>query len=321
MNITVIGCGRWGSFLAWYLSGLGHRVLMYGRRGSRTFETLKNERKNEYLALSEEVTFTDSLNTALKASEHIVISVGAQGFPELLTEIKDTLSGNGGKKYILCMKGIVENGGKRLSEVAYEILGEDTRCAVWLGPGHAEDFVKGIPNCMLFASKDVDLAKELCEAFASQLIRFYYSADIIGCEVGAASKNVIGIAAGMLDGLNYSSLKGALMARGPREIARLTTAMGGDERSIFGLCHLGDYEATLFSAHSHNRSFGEAFVKNEDYGKLAEGVYTVRALMYLSKRYGVEMPICSAVNAILYEKKKPKEVLSALFLREQKSEF
>lgn len=321
MNITVIGCGRWGSFLAWYLSGLGHRVLMYGRRGSRTFEALKSERRNEYLALSDEVAFTDSLSEALMASETLIISVGAQGLPELLTEIKETLSGNGGKEYILCMKGIVENGGKRLSEVACEILGEDTKYAVWLGPGHAEDFVRGIPNCMLFASKDVSLAKELCKRFASSLIRFYYSADIVGCEIGAASKNVIGIAAGMLDGLNYSSLKGALMARGPREIARLTTAMGGDERSIFGLCHLGDYEATLFSAHSHNRKFGETFVKNESYDKLAEGVYTVRALMYLSEKYGVEMPICSAINAILYEKKKPKEVLSTLFLREQKSEF
>ena len=111
------------------------------------------------------------------------------------------------------------------------------------------------------------------------------------------------------------------MARGPREIARLVTAMGGDERSIFGLCHLGDYEATLFSPHSHNRKFGETFVKGENYDKLAEGVYTVRSLMYLKEKYGVDMPICSAVNAIVHEGKVPKEVLSSLFLRSQKSEF
>lgn len=321
MKVTVIGCGRWGSFLAWYLSGQGHNVLMYGRKGSRSYEELKNNRKNEYLTLSDKVSFTDSLSEALNACNTVIISVGAQGFPALVSEIKDTLSGHGNKEFILCMKGIVEDGGKRLSEVVYEILGKDTKCALWIGPGHAEDFTKGIPNCMLFVSKDESYTKELCERFGSPLIRFYYSTDVIGCEVGAAAKNVIGIAAGMLDGFNYSSLKGALMARGPREIARLVTAMGGDERSIFGLCHLGDYEATLFSPHSHNRKFGEMFVKGESYDKLAEGVYTVRSLMYLKEKYGVDMPICSAVNAIVHEGKVPKEVLSSLFLRSQKSEF
>lgn len=321
MNVTVIGCGRWGSFLAWYLSGQGHSVLMYGRKGSRSYETLKAERKNEYISLPDSVNFTDSLREALNKSETVVISVGAQGFPSLVKEIKDTLCGHGNKEYLLCMKGIVEDGGKRLSEVVYDILGEDAKCALWIGPGHAEDFTKGIPNCMLLVSSDEAFVKELCERYGSSLIRFYYSTDVIGCEVGAAAKNVIGIAAGMLDGLNYSSLKGALMARGPREIARLATAMGGDERSIFGLCHLGDYEATLFSQHSHNRKFGETFVQGECYDKLAEGVYTVRSLMYLKEKYGVEMPICSAVNAIVHENKVPREVLSSLFLREQKSEF
>ena len=321
MNITVIGCGRWGSFLAWYLSGLGQNVLMYGRKGSHSYESLKKDRKNEYITLPDSVKFTDSLGHALSTSETVVISVGAQGFPELVKEIKENLSSGADKEFILCMKGIVEDGGKRLSEVVYDILGEDTRCALWIGPGHAEDFTKGIPNCMLFVSKDESFVRELCERYASTLIRFYYSTDVIGCEVGAAAKNVIGIAAGMLDGLNYTSLKGALMARGPREIARLATAMGGDERSIFGLCHLGDYEATLFSPHSHNRKFGESFVKGESYDKLAEGVYTVRSLMYLKEKYGVDLPICSAVNAIVYEKKKPSDVLSSLFLREQKSEF
>ena len=321
MNITVIGCGRWGSFLAWYLSGMGHNVLMYGRRGSLSYETLKNERKNEYLTLSDSVSFTDSLSYALSASDTVVISVGTQGFPALVSDIKNTLNGHGNKEFILCMKGIVEDGGKRLSEVVYEILGSDTRCALWIGPGHAEDFTRGIPNCMLFVSNDESYTKALSEKFGSSLIRFYYSTDVIGCEVGAAAKNVIGIAAGMLDGLNYSSLKGALMARGPREIARLASAMNGDERSIFGLCHLGDYEATLFSPHSHNRKFGESFVKGEKYDKLAEGVYTVRSLMLLKARYNVDMPIGTAVYDIVHEGKKPEDVLSSLFLRSQKSEF
>jgi glycerol-3-phosphate dehydrogenase (NAD(P)+) len=129
------------------------------------------------------------------------------------------------------------------------------------------------------------------------------------------------IAAGILDGMGYTSLKGALMARGPREIARLTAAMGGDERSIFGLCHIGDYEATLFSAHSHNRYFGEAFIKGEKFDKLAEGYYTVRALTALAEKNGVDMPISFAVEDVLYRGRDPREALGSLFDRSLKSEF
>ncbi len=320
-RVTVIGCGRWGSFLSWYLSGLGFKIMMYGRADSDSYQALRTSRKNEYLDIPDSVEFTDDIKYALSYSNTIVISVGVQSFPALAREIRDTLGENDGKTYILCMKGIIEDGGLRPSEALYSALGPDTKCVLWLGPGHAEDFVKGIPNCMLLASSDAALAKAMCDRLGSSLIRFYYSADVIGCEVGAATKNVIGIGAGILDGMNYSSLKGALMARGPREIARLAEAMGGNERSIFGLCHLGDYEATLFSQHSHNRRFGESFVRHEPYGKLAEGVFTVRSLMYLKNKYNIEMPICTAVNDVIHEGKDPEDVMASLFLREQKSEF
>ena len=319
-NVTVIGCGRWGSFLAWYSSKLNMDVLIYGRKNSQTFLNLKKDRKNEYVVLNEKVNFSDDLKESLYFSNDIIISVGTQVFKTLLEEIKCTGLYKG-KTFYLCMKGIVEDGFKRLSEVFNEVLGDESKCVLWVGPGHAEDFTQGIPNCMLMCSEDIKLAEEKSKKFGSSLIRFYYSNDTIGCEVGAASKNVIGIAAGMLDGINYTSLKGALMARGPREIARLVTAMGGDERTVFGISHLGDYEATLFSAHSHNRRFGETFVKGEKYDKLAEGVFTVRALIGLKEKYNVDMPICTAINEIVHNNGDPKEVMASLFLREQKSEF
>ena len=161
----------------------------------------------------------------------------------------------------------------------------------------------------------------LVRSFSSDLIRFYYGTDLIGNEIGAAAKNVVGIAAGMLDGLEYSSLKGALMSRGTREIARLIKAAGGNEISAYGLAHLGDYEATLFSEHSHNRKFGEMYIKGEDYDKLAEGVFTVKALLNMADKYGVELPISDAVNKIINLKKDPKEILSNLFVRSIKREF
>ena len=125
----------------------------------------------------------------------------------------------------------------------------------------------------------------------------------------------------MLDGLNLSSLKGALMSRGTREIARLIKAMGGKELSAYGLCHLGDYEATLFSQHSHNRRFGEMLVKGEKFSLLAEGVDTTKALVLLGKKYNVDLPICNTVNSVIAGEKTPENALSELFLRSIKTEF
>ena len=120
------------------------------------------------------------------------------------------------------------------------------KIAVWVGPGHIQAFLKGLPNCMVIDSENKELVRSLCDGFRSKLIRFYYGDDLIGNEIGAAAKNVMGIAAGMLDGGGYSTLKGPLMSRGAREVSRLIKAMGGNELSAYGLCHLGDYETTLF---------------------------------------------------------------------------
>jgi glycerol-3-phosphate dehydrogenase (NAD(P)+) len=174
---------------------------------------------------------------------------------------------------------------------------------------------------MVIGSENIEVTKQIAKAFNSELIRFYYGQDLIGNEIGAATKNVMGIAAGMLDGLKYSSLKGSLMARGTREISRLIRVMGGNDLTIYGLSHLGDYEATLFSAHSHNRKFGQAFVEGKPFDKLAEGVSTIKALKELSEQYNVELPICNALFEILYEHKNAKDTLEELFLRPIKFEF
>jgi glycerol-3-phosphate dehydrogenase (NAD(P)+) len=219
------------------------------------------------------------------------------------------------------MKGLEEETGKRLTQVVSEEIEKIGSISVWVGPGHVQDFTSQIPNCMILDSENFEITKEIVQNIGSDLIRFYYGRDLIGNEVGAAAKNVIGIAAGMLDGLGVSSLKGALMARGAREISRLIKALGGNELTAYGLSHLGDYDATLFSEHSQNRRFGESYVKNEPYTKLAEGVSTVKALVKLSREHNLEIPICEAVNKIVNEGYDPKEVLLNLFLRPLKSEF
>lgn len=321
MNITVIGCGRWGSLITWYLSSRrGHDLTLYGRPSSARMKQLLAERRNDLLTLPDEVRLsTDLADCLTPACEVVVISVGAQGLRTLMEEM--TAYDLSRKTVVLCMKGIEAATGKRLTEVAAEYLPPTTRVAVWVGPGHVQEFYGGIPNCMVIDSEDEDTKKRLVEAFSGELIRFYFGTDLIGSEIGAAAKNVVGIAAGMLDGAGLTTLKGALMSRGTREIARLIAAMGGSELSAYGLCHLGDYEATVFSKFSHNRAFGEAFIKGEPYTELAEGYATVRALTLLGRSYAVDLPICTAVYRILYEGADPKEELDTLFGRELKTEF
>ncbi len=318
MNITVIGCGRWGSFIAWYLDKIGHQVTLYGRSTSKHMKEFAETRSNGLLKLKESVKLSVDLSN-LDSAEIIVISVNSQGLERLMEEIGQRSLIN--KTFVLCMKGIEIGTGRRLTEIAAQGLDDSNHIAVWLGPGHVQEYLRDIPNCMVIDSKEDRVKEQLISEFSGDLIRFYYGQDLIGNEIGAAAKNVIGIAAGMLDGLNLTTLKGALMSRGTREIARLIKAMGGNELSAYGLCHLGDYQATVFSEFSHNRGFGESFVKGEVFTDLAEGYYTVKALIELGEKYQVDLPICKAVFAVLYEKKDPKTILEQLFARDLKNEF
>ena len=225
------------------------------------------------------------------------------------------------KTFVLCMKGIEDATGKRLSEVLIESGVDRNKIAVWVGPGHIQEFTRNVPNCMIIDSYNPDLTKYLVDNFSSKLIRFYLGNDIIGSEIGAGAKNVMGVGAGMLDGLGYSVLKGALMARGAHEISQLIQAKGGNPLSAYGLCHLGDYEATLFSPHSHNRKFGETFIKGEPFTKLAEGVPTASALLKMAKDLNVDLPITQAIYNIINKQSNPDEILEQLFSRDCKKEF
>ena len=319
MKIAVIGCGRWGSFIAWYLDKIGNEVTLYGRETSEKMKNFLENRKNNFLELPKSISLTTNINDVFD-KDLIIISVGTQGLRDLLNENR-VLFKETNIPIILCMKGIEIKTGFTPTKIVKDILGENYSCGAWIGPGHVQDFTNGIPNCMVIDSDDRELVKKLVDSFSSNLIRFYYGTNLLGNEIGAASKNVIGIAAGMLDGFNLSSLKGALMSRGTREIARLIEKMGGDKSCAYELCHLGDYAATVFSEFSNNRKFGEKFVKGESFEKLAEGYFTTKALMDLSEKYDVELPITNAVYEIIYNKKDPKEILDNLFKRSIKMEF
>ncbi len=329
MKISVLGCGRWGSFIAWYQAAvLKNQVISWGPEGDYSYEVLKNTGRNEYVSLDKSITLTCDLQYAVESADVIIISISSQGLRGFMKKI--TRFSVADKPFVLCMKGIEESTGKRLSEVLTESGISGDNIAVWVGPGHIQAFTQGIPNCMVIDSLNEKLKRWLADSFKSNLIRFYYGNDLIGTEIGAAAKNVLGIAAGVLDGSGYVSLKGPLMSRGANEVGRLIEAMGGKFNSAYGLAHLGDYETTLFSEYSHNRKYGEMMAHGAKFEKLAEGVMTAKAMKKLGDKYNVDLPITNAVYEGCFLShafdsgdgaKNCMNIILKLFERRTKSEF
>lgn len=319
-NISVIGCGRWGTFLGYYAAN--HcgcdTVSLYDIPTSPNFIELRDTRKNPYLTLSDNMELTEDLNKILE-NDTIIISIGCQHLRSLAKQLNGyNLSG---KTFLLAMKGLEEPSAKNLVDVFNEEIKQDIHVAILAGPGHVQDYMKGVPSCAVIDSYEPETQERLIKMLSSDLIRFYYGSDVIGNEIGAALKNVIGIAAGILDGLEWYGLKGALMARAPIEVGRFIKFFGGNPHTAYGLAHLGDYEATLFSKYSHNRTFGEMFAKGERFGKLAEGVATLKAVKLIADEKEIDMPICQALYKVIYENADIKSTIKAMFERDLKNEF
>ncbi len=318
-KLSLIGCGRWGTFLGWYSANYcGYDVDMYDIPTSPNFIELRDTRKNAYLSLSNNMYLHEKLADVL-GNDTIIISIGCQYFRGLCKELNAyDLSG---KTFLLAMKGLEEPGAKIMFDVMREEIKQDIHIAVLAGPGHVQDYMKKVPSCAVIDSDEDDVKDRLIKNLQSDLIRFYYGSDLTGNQIGAALKNVIGIAAGILDGLEWYGLKGALMARAPIEVGRFIKYFGGNPHTAYGLAHLGDYEATLFSQHSHNRTFGEKFARGEDFGKLAEGVATLKAVKMIADQKGIDMPICQALYKVVYEKADIKSTIRSMFERDLKKEF
>lgn len=318
-QLSVIGCGRWGTFLGWYAANYCvDSVKLYDLPASPNFIELNETRKNSYLSLSDNMTLTPDIEEALQ-NQYIIISIGCQHLRSLAKQINSfNLEG---KYFLLAMKGLEEPSAKTLIDVFKEEVNQNVHIACLGGPGHVQDYMKKVPSCAVIDSYEDDVKHAWIELLQSDLIRFYYGNDVIGNQIGAALKNVIGIAAGILDGLEWYGLKGALMARAPVEVGRLIKHFGGNQFTAYGLAHLGDYEATLFSKHSHNRMYGEMFAKGERFGKLAEGVATLKAVKAIADKEHIDMPICQALYKALYEDADIKKTIKELFERTLKQEF
>ncbi|BED91872.1 MAG: NAD(P)H-dependent glycerol-3-phosphate dehydrogenase [Candidatus Improbicoccus pseudotrichonymphae] len=326
-DVSVLGSGRWGSFIAWYLNKVKHKVTLWGKAETKEISTLIKNRNNGVVFFEEKIKITSGLESALR-SEYIIISINAQNLRSFFVDLVGDIYVKNGffkilakKKIILCMKGIEKDSGKRLTEIVKEFLPENDNVAIWVGPGHVMSLMSGVPTCMVIDSTNENYKKELLKLFTSNLIKCFCGVDLVGNEIGAAAKNVLGIAAGILDALGMQALKGALMARGSLEISKLISALGGKKESAYGLCHLGDYEATLFSKESNNRRYGETIVTEESVDFVAEGVGTSEAINNLSEKYNLNLPICKEIYRIVNSISTPKESIRKLFSIESEYEI
>lgn len=310
MKITILGCGRWGTFLAWYFNKIGYNVFLWGRSTSEHLKCLETTRKNDYVTLPSGIILSSSLSDAVVFSNDIIIAIKEQNLRTFMNDIvcEDYVK----KTFILCMKGLENGTYKRLSEVVYEKIANNNQIAVMAGPGQPYDLVKGVPTCMLIDSLNYELTQRLVKEYSSNLIHFKKGCDLIGSEIGAATSKLIGIAGGVLDGLGYTSLKGVLMVVGTKEISTIIKAMGGNPDSAYGLCCLGDYQASMFSEFSNSVSYGKSIVYKTKFEKHAPGVFTASAVISLANKYNVSIPLLTQISNVISDKDEPIKIVKIL---------
>ncbi len=327
-KITILGDGGWGTTLAVHLARRNQIVKLWGAFPGY-IKTLNKTRENRKflpgIKIPKNIIILDNLATAVGEAEIIILAVPSQYARNVIHRLKEF---DFSKKIILSViKGIEIKTLKRISEIIRQELGP-VKFAVLSGPTIASEVAKGIPTTAVVASVDLRIARALQDIINSDAFRIYTNNDIVGVELGGSLKNVIAIACGVCDGLGYgTNAKAAILSRGLAEMARLATAMGAKSKTLFGLSGLGDLATTCFSPQSRNRSVGEELGRGETIraitastSMVAEGITTAKAVLALSRRYKVSMPISEEVYNIIYKNKKPIKAVSDLMRRKTKPE-
>mgnify|MGYP001203799094 CR=1 FL=1 len=325
-HATVLGGGSWGTALAWLLGGRGRGVRLWFRDAGQARRTAENRRNERYLpevVLPETVTPTAELSASVADAGLVVVAVPVGAVRETLERVAGEL--RPGVPLLLAAKGMERDTGRRLTEVAEEVLGEERArsVAVLSGPNLSGEVVRGMPTATVIAGPDPEVLRTLQEAFSTPTFRVYTNPDVIGVELGGALKNPIAIAAGISDGLGFgNNTKAGLLTRGLAEMTRLGVAAGGCAATFSGLSGLGDLLATAYSPLSRNYRVGLALGQGdtlshvqESLHQVAEGVPTTAAACVLAARLGVEIPIHQELRRILYEGVPVREAVERLMSR------
>jgi glycerol-3-phosphate dehydrogenase (NAD(P)+) len=323
----VIGAGAWGTALAQVAASAGNLVTLWAMEAEVVASINTNHRNELFLPdfdLSQSITATDTF-ADLKQADVIFAVVPAQFMRATLQKLAGEIGS--GCPIVLCSKGIEQGSLKLMTEVVANVLPSHP-IAVLSGPSFAKDVVVGLPTAVTLACADQALGERIAKMIGLPTFRLYLADDLVGAEIGGAVKNVLAIACGMAEGRALGeSARAALITRGFAEMTRLGVAMGGDARTLAGLCGLGDLVLTCSSTSSRNFSLGFALGQGQSLdaalsGKrsVAEGAATAPALMQLAAREGVDMPICASIAAILAGQLEVGAAIEALLARPLKQE-
>lgn len=327
--IAVVGGGAWGSALAHVLAGKGPGVRLWVRDPELARAIDRGGENARYLpgVSLAGVAATSDLAAALDGARLVVSAVPSHVVRAVMGASAARVDPDA--IVVSASKGIEERTLKRMTEVLADVLGGERRLAALSGPSFAAEVGRGAPTAVTLAAHDPVVAESAREAFFAPRFRVYTSEDVVGVELGGAVKNVVAIATGIADGLDYGhNARAALITRGLAEISRLGSALGGQRLTFMGLAGLGDLVLTCTGDLSRNRSVGLRLARGEALesilagtGQVAEGVRSTRSVRDLAARIGVEMPIVEQVHEMLYHAKSPQVVVEELMTRESKPEF
>lgn len=327
-KVTFLGGGSFGTALAVLLAEKDNCVSIYDRDIDVVNE-INNKRTNEKylkdLKIPQGVTAFNNIDDAIKDAEYIVLSVPSHVIRFMCKQIKGKIPND--IPIISIAKGIEEGTDKRLSVVMEEEL--NNPIVVLSGPSHAEEVAMKIPTTVVTSSKDMRYAMDIQDLFMANYFRVYTNDDLIGVEIGGAVKNIIALAAGVVDGLGYGdNTKAALITRGMKEITRVGIVLGGRIETFYGLTGMGDLIVTCTSMHSRNRRAGLLIGKGmnvndaiKEVGMVVEGVSACKAFFELKERLGISMPITDGLYRGLFENKNPEVIVNELMSRDKKSEL
>ncbi|MBI2805703.1 MAG: NAD(P)-dependent glycerol-3-phosphate dehydrogenase [Planctomycetes bacterium] len=327
-RFAVLGSGAWGTAVALVLAqNPQHRVALWSARpehadwhGSR-----ENKRLLPGVPIPQTVLLTTDVRKAVEAAELVIAAAPTAYLRATLKRFATVIPKD--TPLLSLVKGLENQTFRRPTEIARETLGERP-VAVLSGPSHAEEVARGLPTTLVAASDDLELARSVQQAFATERFRVYTNSDLIGVELAGALKNVIGIAAGISDGLALGdNCKSALLTRGLAEMARFAAALGARSETFYGLAGMGDLITTCISRHGRNRAVGERLARGEKIADIqastasvAEGVFTARSVYEKAREMGIRMPIATEVFRVLYESKSPLAAVTDLMVRELRSE-
>ncbi|GAA5523164.1 NAD(P)H-dependent glycerol-3-phosphate dehydrogenase [Aliifodinibius salicampi] len=332
-KITIIGAGSFGTALSVVLARAGNKVQLWARESEVAYGINKQHRNPSYLTdvtLPDSVSCHTDLEECLDDPEMVVFATPSHVMRELAQKVKPFFRGN--EIIVSVAKGIENKTFKTMSQVLSEVLeGKiiDDHIGVISGPSHAEEVSKFRPTTVVASSYSKRTTEIIQETFLTPMFRVYLNYDIIGVEVGAAVKNIMAIAAGIVDGAELGdNAKAALITRGLHEMKRLGMTLGASQDTFSGLSGMGDLVVTCTSEHSRNRFVGYHIGQGKKLHEItsqmnmvAEGVKTTRSVLEWSRELNVEMPITEAVYSVLFEEEDPKDVLYELMTRNPKEEI